>query len=156
MNTEQFETYFRDRYTDQVDWYGRRASENQTRYRIMQWPVVVLAALTPVLIEMPLPEGYAHVPTFISVIVAIFTGGLQTFKYQENWLNYRTIAEALRREQYYFEARVEGYASAVDEVQRRSLFVERVEALIAGENLKWLGAQEKEKPGQTEGGSFED
>lgn len=150
MSAEEFEKYFQERFAGQVEWYGRKAEQNQKRYRSMQWAVIVLAALTPVLIELELTGRYLHLPTLTSALVAILTAGLQSFKYQESWLNYRTTCEALRREQYYLEAVVDGYSGVTDEAQRRSLFVERVESLIARENTTWLSVQQRERPGRTQ------
>ena len=54
MSKEDFEKYVKERYEDQVDLYDRKAAENQKKYRWMQWLIVVLAAATPVLIELEL------------------------------------------------------------------------------------------------------
>lgn len=148
MGQEEFAKYLKERYQDQINWYERKATENQRTYRALQWLVIVLAALTPVLIELDMPGGFAHVPTLTSAVVAILTAGLKTFQYQESWLNYRATCETLRKEQHYYEAGVEGYSDVLDEATTRSLFVQRVESLIARENTLWLSAQRRDKPGQ--------
>jgi hypothetical protein len=63
------------------------------------------------------------------VVVAAAVGKL--FKFQENWLQYRTLAEALEREEEIYKTGVADYAAA-DETARDRLLVERVENMLAG------------------------
>lgn len=138
MDRENFETYLGDRYQGQIDWYDTKAAQNQTVYAWMQWVVIVLAAMTPILIELRLEafmDGWGHVATVTATIVAILTAGLKTFKFQENWISYRTTCETLRKEKYFYDAAIGEYAAADD---REALFVERVENLIARENTMWV------------------
>ena len=81
------------------------------------------------------PEATRWPAVVISALVAIGTTSLKTFKYQENWINYRTTCETLRKEIYFYTAGVGEYRD-IDE--RESLFVERVESLISRENTMWL------------------
>jgi hypothetical protein len=73
--------------------------------------------------------------------VAILTAGLKAFKYQENWINYRTTCETLRKEKYFYEAGLGEYASAED---KEALFVDRVESLISRENTMWVSTHRAE------------
>lgn len=131
MEQEEFEAYVQGRYQDQVAWYDRTAQQNRARYATFQWALIVLAATLPVLI--PIASQWVTIP--VSVAVAIGTAGLKTFKFQENWLNYRTIAESLKKEQHYYNADVGDYQDADN---KEALFVERVENLISRENTLWL------------------
>jgi len=146
VTPEEFKAFRENRYQYQLDWYDRKAGENQRHYRRMQWAVVVLAAVTPVLIEI---EGAwirsLHLPTVTSAVVAILTAGLKTFKYQENWINYRTTCETLRKEQYLYTAGLDEYRDAAD---KEAVFVERVEGLMSRENTKWVSTQKREKQTQ--------
>ena len=149
MNQENFEQYVKERYTRQVDWYDGKATENQKKYRVMQWSIIVLAALTPVLIELRLRGSYGHLPTATSAVVAIVTAGLKTFKYQENWINYRTTCETLRKEYHYYNAVIGEYQELERGEKRRGLFVSRVESLISRENTMWLTGQRNDQRGST-------
>ena len=154
MSNEDFEKYLKERYDDQVGWYDRKAAENQKKYRWMQWLIVVLAAATPVLIELELYkicELYGHIPTVTAAVVAILTAGLKTFKYQENWINYRTTCETLRKEQHYYNAGIDQYTEAENDEEARALFVERVENLISRENTMWLSVQKSVKRPDSKG-----
>ena len=154
MDEESFSQYLKDRYQDQIDWYDRKAAHNQTIYRWMQWTLIALAAITPILIELDLEAlGWLQWATLTSAVVAILTAGMKTFNYQENWINYRTTCETLRKERFFYDAGLGEYAGADD---KEALFVDRVESLISRENTMWVSAHKaetkSEKPGtQAEG-----
>ncbi|MHC4367051.1 MAG: DUF4231 domain-containing protein [Planctomycetota bacterium] len=67
---------------------------------------------------------------------------LKTFKYQENWINYRTTCETLRKEIHFYRV---GWGDYRDSKDREALFVERVESLISRENTMWLTTQQPEE-----------
>lgn len=152
MEKETFSQYLTDRYADQIDWYDRKAADNQRIFRLLQWSVIVLAAITPILIELDLDdlivEGFGHVPTLTSAIVAILTAGLSTFKYQEHWINYRTTCETLRKEKHFYDAGLGDYRATDD---REALFVDRVESLISRENTMWVSTHKTETKPDDEG-----
>ena len=70
-----------------------------------------------------------------AVAVAILSSALTTFKYYDNWINYRTICETLKKEKYLYNAEIDEYSSVED---KKALFVQRVEALISRENTLWV------------------
>lgn len=156
MEREAFSEYLTGRYGDQINWYDSKAVEHQTKYHRMQWSVIVLAALTPILIELDLKlagDALGHLPTLTSAAVAILTAGLKTFKYQENWINYRTTCETLRKEKHFYDAAVGEYRGSED---KEALFVGRVESLISRENTMWISSRKSETGSdkeETEGGN---
>lgn len=141
MNTEDFKKYLKERYEDQINWYDKKSIWNQKKYLRFQWTVIVLSAITPVLVAI-VPEATRWPAVVISALVAIGTTSLKTFKYQENWINYRTTCETLRKEIYFYTAGVGEYKD-IDE--RESLFVERVESLTSRENTMWLTTHRPKK-----------
>ncbi len=143
MDKEAISKYLTKRYEDQIAWYDSKASRNQTIYHLMQWSLIVLAAITPVLIELKPqpPAAWVQWATVTSAIVAILTAGLKTFKYQENWINYRTTCETLRKEKHFYDAGLGEYGSAED---KAALSVDRVESLISRENTMWVSTQKAE------------
>lgn len=136
MKPEDFQKYLRERYEDQINWYDKKSIWCQKRYRHFQWSIIVLSAITPVLVAI-VPHATRWPAVLVSALVAIGTTSLKTFKYQENWINYRTTCETLRKEIHFFKAQVDEYKGAVDP---ESLFVERVESLISRENTMWLSS----------------
>ena len=128
-----FKQYVDTHYQGYIKQYDRAASRARLTYVVIQWGLIVFSALTPILIVAG-GEVERWSAAAISVAVAVGTSALNTFKYQDNWINYRTICESLRREIYLFEARVPPYRDPGD---HRALFAERVEAIIFQENILW-------------------
>ena len=72
-----------------------------------------------------MPARFEFITVVFSVALAITTTALKAFKFQENWLNYRTVAETLRANKHCNNAGAIECATA-----KKQLFVKRVEALI--------------------------
>lgn len=140
MDKNTFDEYISDRYQDQISWYGKKAASNKKTYQIFQWLLIILSASVPALVASAPKdnETWKIVTVVVSVVLAIGTAAVTTFKFQENWMNYRSTAERLIQEKFFYDSNVAEYDEAVD---RESLFVERVEALIAGENKNWVSTQ---------------
>ncbi|MBW1962040.1 MAG: DUF4231 domain-containing protein [Deltaproteobacteria bacterium] len=130
MDPTEFDKYLTERYHDQVKWYGEKAATNKRLYQVFQWSVIVLSSALPVFIASLSPEY-----RWTTVGIAIGTAGLKTFKFQELWISYRTIAETLKKEEHFYRAQIGDYQDADD---REALFVERVESLISKENTLWV------------------
>jgi len=141
MNKDEFERFLKDRYIKESDWYDRESIKNHGRYRFFQWAAIILSSLTPVLILIGI-DWIRWVAVGTGVLVAISTAALKTFKYQENWINYRTTCETLKKEINFYKAGIQGYENVKD---KEALFVERVESLISRENTLWLITREKEE-----------
>ena len=138
MDSQEFERYLKERYFPQIDWYNKKAKQNKRIYIVFQWILIILSAATPIIIALDLAKP---IPIIISAIVAILTTGTKTFKFQENWINYRTTCETLKKEINFYKAGVDDYASVND---KEAKFVERVETLISRENTLWLTISKKE------------
>ena len=136
MEKDDFAKYLKERYHDQVDWYDRKSIANQKFYRRFQWTLIVLASLTPILIGIEKwvdNDIMLWLPLITSFIVAIATAALKTFKYQENWIDYRSTCESLKHEKYLFLTGASPYATE----NAFALLVERIENLLAKENNAW-------------------
>ena len=148
MDSEEFKKYLSDRYHPQIDWYDKKSIYNQRMYKRMQFFLIIFSSLTPILIIIEKLEeleslGWLYrIPATTAVIVAIFTSLIKTFRFQENWINYRTTCETLKKELYYYEAALDEYEK-VD--NKESIFVRRVENLISRENTLWLSSNEPGK-----------
>lgn len=141
MEKKKFDEYLKNRYQNQIDWYSSRASKNKRHYNIFQWSAIVLSASLPVLIAA-VPLSWKWATIILSIFLAICTAGLKTFKFQENWINYRTISETIKKEKHYYDAQLNEYAEAKD---KEALFVERVETLISREHSLWVTTHRKKK-----------
>lgn len=144
MTDGQFDEYLKERYEDQISYYGAKAGWNKRMYNWFQWGVIILSAVLPVLV-VSLKAEHTWAAAGLSVLLAIAASALKVFKFQENWLNYRQLAETLKQEKYFYEAALGSYANAPD---KGAMFVDRVEALISRENAIWTNLhQQKEEPG---------
>ncbi len=148
MDTTEFEKYLSDRYKKQRKWYSDKAAWNKTRYQTLQWVALFFGALTPVLIALresfDLQVPWHIAALFSSALVVFASSVLKAFTYQESWLNYRTTSEALKKELYFYQARVHAYSNAEFPEQ---LFVTRFEAIVGRENALWVDTiTTKEKP----------
>ena len=142
MTDEQFEKYLMERYHDQISYYGSKAAKNKRLYNWFQWSVIIVSAVLPVLV-VSIGPGYKWIAAGLSVVLAIGTSALKAFKFQENWLNYRQMSEALKQEKYFHEAGLGPYANSPD---KKTTFVDRVETLISRENAIWINVhQQKEE-----------
>lgn len=144
MDGNAFAQYVKDRYEDQISWYQGKAAANKRWYQIFQWSVIFLAAIVPVLVTAApsiLDDKYSTIwwiTVVASVLLAIGTAGVKTFKFQENWITYRATSERLTQEKFYYDGGVGEYRETND---KESLFVKRVEALISGESSQWVSTQ---------------
>ncbi len=144
MDGNAFAQYLKDRYEDQISWYKGKADANKRLYQIFQWTVIILAAIVPVLVTAApstLEEKHSSIwwiTVIASVLLAIGTAGVKTFKFQENWITYRATSERLMQEKFFYDGGVGEYGESGD---RESLFVKRVEALISGESSQWVSTQ---------------
>ena len=165
MDKALFEDYVENRYKKQMQYYSNTSSKNQKKYKMFQWILIILSAVTPVLAAM---SGLAisHVEkvytigsqilqillVIVSSVVAILTTGLKTFQYQDLWVNYRATYEQLKPEIYYYEFNVGPYSVAG--IDKESVFVSRVEAILNAEHIQWPPAK-KMQESQSKAGAKE-
>ncbi len=153
MDQESFSKFLNERYDDQVNWYDQKSIYNQKIYRRLQWMIIIFSALTPVLIELHIDFWkdfqLSRLAIVTSLLVTICSAAIKTFKYQENWINYRTTCETLRKEKHFYEAKLYEYKDAED---KEAVFVDRVERLISRENTIWFESNTKERDRETKKG----
>jgi Protein of unknown function (DUF4231) len=143
--------YIEKRLEDQISWYNRKSISYQSKYKRLRKAELIGAALLPLLgglaISVPNLLGGSANPaalnagTIITMVVAllgasiaIIAGLLGLGRYQEQWLEYRSTCEGLKREKILFQARVAPY----DANEPFHLLVQRAETLMSSENIKWM------------------
>ena len=155
MDKARFDEYVEIRYKKQMQYYDSASVKNQKKYKLYQWILIILSAVTPVLAAMSgltLTHGEKITTitsqvlqillVIVSSVVAILTTGLKTFQYQDLWVNYRATYEQLKPEIYYYEFSIGPYGVAG--VDRESVFVARVEAILNAEHVQWPPAKKLE------------
>ena len=127
-----------ERLDDQISWYDDRSKQNQRRFKWLKYVEIVAAALIPIL------AAFNGVPQWVAAIlgglVVVCEAVLHLNKYQENWLTYRSTAEALKHEKFLYLAHAGAYAGSANP---RVLLAERIEALVTDENTKWISHQQE-------------
>lgn len=126
--------YVEQRLDDQITWYDRKSAASQAAYKRLRLIEIVAAATIPLL------AGYSQQSWLVGVIigvmgliVAVLAGVMGLYRFQENWNEYRAMAESLKQEKYLYLARAEPY----DGAQPFELLVQRVESLLKSETTDW-------------------
>ncbi|BDD12511.1 hypothetical protein FUAX_49430 (plasmid) [Fulvitalea axinellae] len=135
MNHITEEEYLTERLEDQLAWYEAKSSINKKRFRACQLTQLILAALITLSgVFHPLGMDWlSYLVPVLGSIIAILSGVLSLYKFQENWMEYRGVAELLKQEKYLFMAKCPPYNGPNPFVD----FVENVEGMISKENKNW-------------------
>lgn len=132
MNEEE---YLKNRLEDQIGWYGKKSKENKTRFRFCQVTQLVLATIITLSGSFPI-EVFSievYIIPLIGAVIAIISGLLGLYKYQEHWLEYRTVCESLKHEKFLYLTNSEPY----EDTNAFTNLVKNVESLISKENTNW-------------------
>lgn len=141
------EEYINERLNDQITWYSNKSQTQQRKFKTIRIVEIIAAALIPFLsvlsVAYPVIAPYLTITVgVLGMIIAVISGVLSLGHYQEQWIEYRTICESLKKEKFLFSAGAEPYS---DE-NSFNLLVQRVETLISKENANW--SQYMTKPQQ--------
>jgi hypothetical protein len=122
-----------------LGYYEGSASRYFWAYHLANSYVIGMASAIPVLLKVG--DVNLVVVSALAASVAGVQGIASLFRLHENWLNYRSTAELIRREVTLYEAGVDDYANRT---RAESLLVKRVEGLVLKEHAGWLSAAEEE------------
>ncbi len=134
--------YLKNRIEDQINWYGKKSTINKKWFRMCQLTQLIMATLITLSGTIPIND-YPWVQIIVPVlggIIAVISGLLGLFKFQENWLEYRTVCESLKHEKFLFLTKSDPYNLEGP----LNLLVSRVETLISKENTNWAQYMRKE------------
>jgi hypothetical protein len=131
--------YIERRIIPQLKWHSDKAKRNKRWFYGVE--ITTLGAGTAIPIVNVWPATDPHLAGLLSAIL----GGLvvlaaaigKLFKFQENWLQYRALAEMLEREEEHYKVGAGEYADA-DESARNRLLVEHVEGLLASTTSQYI------------------
>ena len=128
------------RLSEQSAWYGKRAGQNRFRYNLLKSIQLFLAAAIPVVAVAGASNMQRWATAILGASIGVVEGLIQLGQYQQNWLLYRATREALNREEFLHGAKAGPYSDAPDPER---LFIERCDAIMSGENSKWLATQQQ-------------
>jgi len=130
------EEYIQDRVDDQINWYDKKSSFNQKWFKRLQVISIISASTIPFLTGYSSGEDDS-IRIFIGIlglVVAAISAILSLYKFQEHWIEYRTICESLQHEKYLFLTKTSPYNNN----EPFPVLVHRIESLISKENTDWL------------------
>lgn len=130
----------------QMQWYERKAKLAKAWHWWLKTVEIVAAASIPVIVLLPGYETDLLVAA-LGALVTVLEAFQQFFRFRDSWLNFRSTAEAIRRDLLLFGT---GSAPFADAPDRNRMLAERLAALTAEENTKWVeySRQATEKDGQ--------
>ena len=130
--------YIKDRLEDQRKWYGHKANENKKKHHILQILIISSGALIPIINSIPYLDVETRIiSSILGGIVIIITGMTQLKKYQENWIQYRTTEEILKKEKFLYLNNAGEYSN-LNEDEKHQLLVERTESVISNQNVNFF------------------
>lgn len=140
--------YMNKRIDDQIDWYDRKSQFNQKMYKRLVLIEIVFSASIPFLTSY---SSICMINTLIAVFgigITLIAGMLSLYKFQENWITYRTTAETLKQEKYQYLTKTGVYNDGNDSDYPLNILVNRIESIISKENTEWhrrLNKSDKKK-----------
>lgn len=129
------EEYLQERLDDQIKWYDAKSSWNQKWFKQLRALEILFAVAIPFLISHITGDGgvLKLVTGAMGVAVALVAGLVTLYKFQENWVEYRTTAETLKHEKYLYLTQSAPY----DGNDAFHLLVATVESAISKESAIW-------------------
>jgi len=131
------EEYLQTRILDQIKWYSKKSANHKKYFLALKISEIILSLL------IPFAAAYIDSETSIlkivvgilGVAVAAIAGIITLVKFQENWIEYRAVAESLKLEKFLFLSKAGPYKDAENPYV---FFVERFESLISTSTKKWV------------------
>lgn len=139
MQMMQAQDYIKSRVDDQIGWYEKKSAWNQSRYKTLQLYAIIFGAMIPLLTAISFEQLDVVLRFAIALLgslIAIFNAVMSLYKYQENWIQYRSSAESLTREKMLYLTQSAPYTEEKEDSFK--LFVERCETIMADENVAWI------------------
>ncbi len=144
MNQEQ---YIDDRLDDQMNWYDKKSQFNQKWHKLLKIIEIISAASITFLAGMSKDITYSEwYIGILGILIAVSSGASSLYKFQENWIQYRTTAETLKHEKFKFLTKAEPYR---DDSNAFLILVDRIESLLSKENTQWSLTAKKDVKAKT-------
>ena len=131
------EEYLQSRVLDQIKWYDKKSKINKTYFLALKISEIILSLLIP-FASAYISSNDSPIKVIVGtlgILVAALAGIITLIKFQENWIEYRTVAESLKLEKFLFLSKAGPYKDVVDSYP---FFVERFESLISTSTKKWV------------------
>lgn len=123
------------RLEDQLGWYAKKAADYQRTYHRFKLLQILLAVCIPLLGNFRWDSG-AVLASAAGGLIALIEGVHQVKQYATRWVEYRGVAEWLKREKFLFLAQAGPYRG-LDAADSLVLLAERTEDVLAREQGGW-------------------
>ena len=132
------------RLEEEIDWYDKKSSYNQRRFKILKISQIIAGALIPFASSVGAPAAVAG---GLGVLIVIFEGLQSLSQHQQSWISYRSTCQKLTQEKYLWLAKAGPYESAPNP---DAVMAERIEALMSSEITNWsTTTRQKERAATT-------
>ena len=95
----EIDAYINERLDDQIEWYNKKSSSNQSRFKWCKWTEMalggIIAVLTPAITDYEFIK-YIVAASSAGIVIVVALHGLHNF--HENWIEYRKTSELLKNE----------------------------------------------------------
>ncbi|MFZ2968880.1 MAG: DUF4231 domain-containing protein [Sulfuricurvum sp.] len=122
--------YLEQRLKGQIKWYSTKSYSNQRWFKRLS----IIQMISALSIPFVTTYGDPFWAGPLGALIALIAGVLSMYRFHENWVTYRSIAEKLKYHLVLFETRLEPYH---DETTRFPLLVKMVEGILSQENGQW-------------------
>ena len=130
--------YLENRLEDQIRWYDNKSVEKQRMYKRIKVGEIIFSGLIPFLVILGQVNSiFYYLTAFSGALTTILAAFNSLGKYHELWLEYRTTAETLKHEKYFYITKAGPYRN-LEKEEAFILLVERVESMISRENTQWI------------------
>jgi len=130
--------YIVGRLNDQIDWYDRKSIQNQRWFKRLRLAEIVLAASIPFLSGLTNAEPWSKwLIGLFGVAISVIAAALGLFKFEQNWVEYRTTCETLKKEKYLYLMRAALYGGSNTDEENATILTQQVEGIISRQNTDW-------------------
>ena len=143
------------RLEKQIAWYSKESGRAKRMFKWLKTATLGISVSIPIVAGLvayfPLVSGVktSIVTGILGATIALLEGVQQLNQYHQNWISYRSTAEALKHEKFLFLGHAGSYAASPN---REALLADRVESLVSQEHSKWTSTQEQvAKPQKAQG-----
>jgi hypothetical protein len=132
------EDYVNGRLQDQLEYHSKASRENKKKFYAYQFVIIVTGALIPIVnVIAPVGDLLRLISSILGGIIVVTTALIQLYKYQENWILFRSTQELLKREKFLYLNDAGDYAG-LDPEEKKRILVERIESLVSSETSKYF------------------
>jgi len=144
------DNYINNRLLSQIDWYDRKSSDYQKKYKRISILTVTLNGLIPIIILL---ADYGLVIKLLIAVISSTTAVLTSMQilnnYKDLWIQYRSNCSILQSALHRFYT-CSGEFANKEEDDRFSLLVELSEDCMTSEYQQWSAAHSSDnKPSET-------